>query len=103
MAAFVRDILVAARRRSIVQYSSNHGRCVQSLLTSRQDGIDAYMLTLASFSCAHRTGQCPCNANFCTRHGVIVSSLLHSRQKLGAGGVLEAGGSGTGEAVEPVT
>ena len=51
----------------------------------------------------HRTVQCPCSANFWTRHGVIVSSLLHSREKLGAGGVLEAGGSGTGNAIEPMT
>ena len=31
------------------------------------------------------------------------ASLLHPRQKLGAGGVLEAGGTRAGEAIEPMT
>ena len=51
----------------------------------------------------HNAGQCPCSANFRSRHGVIVSSFLHPRKKLGAGGVLEAGGSGAGDAIEPMT
>ena len=39
----------------------------------------------------HRAGQCPCFSNFWSRHGVIVSSLLHPWQKLGAGSVREIG------------
>ena len=47
----------------------------------------------------------PCFPHCCpawSRHGVIVSSLPHQRQKLGAGDVLEAGDSGAGVAIEPM-
>ena len=46
--------------------------------------------------------RCVCGTVVC-RHGVIVSSLLHPRQKLGAGSVREAGGTRAGEAIEPMT